>query len=159
MSKFTHFDSAGDARMVNISEKDITKRTAVAKGTVRMNAATLRHIRENRGRKGDVLAVAQIAGITGAKRTSDLIPLCHPLPITGIDVSLNTLDDPPCVEIQATVSTLGRTGVEMEALTSVSAAALTVYDMVKSLDRTLEITDIRLVYKDGGKSGRFEGRA
>lgn len=111
-----------------------------------------------RAKKGDVLAVSQLAGITGAKRTADLIPLCHPLPLTGVDVHLTAHENPPRVEIEATASTFGRTGVEMEALTGVTTAALTVYDMLKSVDRSMEISDIRLVFKDGGKSGRFEGR-
>ena len=158
MSEFTHMDGAGSAHMVDISGKDVTKRTATARGTVRLSAGTVQLINEQMAKKGDVLAVAQLAGITGAKRTADLIPLCHPLPLTSVDVQLTAHENPPRVEIEATASTLGRTGVEMEALTSVAAAALTVYDMVKSVDRSPEISDIRLVYKDGGKSGRFEGR-
>ena len=158
MRGLSHIDAAGDAHMVDISRKDVTKRTATARGSVSVSSATVQLINEQRAKKGDVLAVAQLAGITGAKRTADLIPLCHPLPLTGIDVHLTAHANPPRVEIEAAASTFGRTGVEMEALTGVTIAALTVYDMLKSVDRSMEISDIRLVFKDGGKSGRFEGR-
>ena len=159
MSGFTHISPDGDARMVDISEKSVTRRAAVARGMVTMNADTLRMIAEHGAKKGDVLAVAQLAGITGAKKTAELIPLCHPLPLTSVDLKLFPAEGPPPrIEIEATAKTTGRTGVEMEALTAVSVAALTVYDMVKSADRSMEIRDIRLVLKEGGKSGRFEGR-
>ena len=158
MPKLTHIDAAGDAHMVDISRKDVTKRSAAARGSVRVSSDAIRLINERRAKKGDVLAVAQLAGITGAKRTAELIPLCHPLPLTSVDIHLTVHENPPRVDIEAAASTLGRTGVEMEALTAVTTAALTVYDMLKSMDRSMEISDIRLVFKEGGKSGRFEGR-
>lgn len=150
----THFDAKGDAHMVDVSAKDVTARVATARGTVLMAPETLALVREGRANKGDVLAVARLAGIMAAKRTADLIPLCHPLPITKVSVELSAAGDR--VEIEATVAVTGRTGVEMEALTAVSVAALTVYDMVKAVDRGMEIGAIRLVLKDGGKSGRYE---
>ena len=149
----THFDAKGDAHMVDVSEKDITSRTATARGTVEMAAETLAVIVEGRARKGDVLAVARLAGIMAAKRTPDLIPLCHPLALSKVSVDLEPGDG--CIEIEATVKVTGRTGVEMEALTAVSAAALTVYDMVKAIDKSMRISDIRLTYKDGGRSGTY----
>lgn len=156
MADFTHFDNDGHAHMVDVSQKPATARIAVARGAVRMRPDTLSMIVEGRAKKGDVLAVARLAGIMGAKRTADLIPLCHPLPITK--VALDLAPDPalPGVRIEATVKTNGQTGVEMEALTAVSTAALTLYDMVKAAEKTMVIEDIRLVMKDGGKSGRFE---
>lgn len=158
MSDLTHMSPSGDARMVDVSNKNITSRTAVARGTVCMNAQTLSKIEAREGKKGNVLSVAQLAGIMSAKRTSDLIPLCHPLPLSHVEVLLRPCQTPPRIEIEASVKTTGKTGVEMEALTAVSVTALTIYDMLKSVDRKMEITDIRLVYKEGGKSGRFEGR-
>ncbi|HLS18169.1 MAG TPA: cyclic pyranopterin monophosphate synthase MoaC [Paracoccaceae bacterium] len=140
--------------MVDVGDKPVTSRTATAKGTVIMAPETLRLIEEGRAAKGDVLAVARLAGIMAAKRTSDLIPLCHPLMLTRIAVDL-TPAPPDRVEIEATVRLSGQTGVEMEALTAVSVAALTVYDMVKAVDRAMQITDIRITHKAGGKSGEF----
>ena len=152
-SKLTHLDDAGRARMVDVGDKPDTERLAIAKGEVLMKKETLDLIRAGGMKKGDVLTVAQIAGIAAAKRTSDLIPLCHPLPITHIDVTL-TLDDAiPGVGISATVKTTGKTGVEMEALTAVSVAALTVYDMTKAAEKTMKFQNIRLVEKHGGRSG------
>lgn len=152
---FTHFNEDGKARMVNVGEKNATKRTAVAGGRVLVNRATFDLIRSGGMKKGDVLTVAQIAGIMGAKRTPDLIPMCHPILIDGVDLKL-TLDEERCaVDIRATVSCSGRTGVEMEALTAVSAAALTVYDMCKAVQKDMVIADIRLLEKTGGVHGDF----
>ncbi len=155
-SPLTHFDAKGDAHMVDVSAKDVTARTATARGMVLMAPETLALVREGRAKKGDVLAVARLAGIMAAKRTADLIPLCHPLALTKVAVELAATD--AGVEIEATVSVTGKTGVEMEALTAVSVAALTVYDMLKAADKAMRLTDIRLVFKDGGRSGRFEAR-
>ena len=155
MSGLTHFDAAGDARMVDVAEKDATGRTATARGAVEMDPETLAVVAEGRAKKGDVLAVARLAGIMGAKRTADLIPLCHPLPLSGVTVALTPNPAASRVEIEATVKVTGRTGVEMEALTAVSVAALTVYDMLKAVDKAMRLTDIRLVFKEGGRSGRF----
>jgi cyclic pyranopterin phosphate synthase len=152
----THFDAKGDARMVDVSDKADTARTAVARGAVEMAAETLALIAEGRAKKGDVLSVARLAGIMGAKRTADLIPLCHPLPVTKVAVELWTDAETNRVEIEATVGTTGKTGVEMEALTAVSVAQLTVYDMVKAVDRGMRLTDTRVVLKEGGKSGRWK---
>lgn len=152
----SHFDGAGHAHMVDVSDKAETARVAVAAGWVRMAPETLALIREGRADKGDVLGVARLAGIMGAKRTPDLIPLCHPLPVSKVAVDLVPDEDLPGVRIEATVKTTGRTGVEMEALTAVSTAALTVYDMAKAVDRAMEIGGIHVVLKDGGKSGRYE---
>ena len=154
MSGFTHFDEAGNAVMVDVGDKANTQRTATARGAVMMLPETLAMIMENRAKKGDVLAVAQLAGIMAAKKTSDLVPLCHPLLLTKVTVDLTAVQ-PDRVEIEATVKLSGQTGVEMEALTAVSVAALTVYDMCKAVDRGMQITDIRVVHKDGGKSGEF----
>jgi len=156
MSGFTHFDDKGAATMVDVSDKDVTARIAVARAAVEMAPETLAMIVEGRAKKGDVLAVARLAGIMAAKRTSDLIPLCHPLPISKVAVELSPNAAQSRVEIEATVKVTGRTGVEMEALTAASVAALTVYDMVKAVDKAMRITDIRLALKDGGKSGRYE---
>lgn len=156
MSDLTHFDSSGNAHMVDVSEKAVTSRIATAKGHVRMAPETLSMIKEQRAKKGDVLAVAQLAGIMGAKETARLIPLCHPLPITKVSLDLDADDSLPGVQITATVKTAGQTGVEMEALTAVSTAALTVYDMLKAVDKAMEIGCVRVVLKDGGKSGRYE---
>jgi cyclic pyranopterin monophosphate synthase len=156
MSGLTHFDSTGNAHMVDVSDKAVTSRVATAKGHIRMAPETLAMITENRAKKGDVLAVAQLAGIMGAKETARLIPLCHPLPITKVALTLEPDESLPGVQITATVKTTGQTGVEMEALTAVSVAALTVYDMVKAVDKAMEIGATRVVFKDGGKSGRHE---
>lgn len=159
MSGLTHFDAAGHAHMVDVSDKPVTARIAVARGMVRMSAETLAMITEGRAKKGDVLSVARLAAIMGAKRTADLIPLCHPLPITKVAVDLTTDPDLPGVVVEATVKTGGQTGVEMEALTAVSVACLTIYDMVKAVEKSMTIEGIRLVLKDGGKSGRYEAEA
>lgn len=151
----THFDDAGRARMVDVGDKPETHRVAIARGRVRMMPETLATIVEGRASKGDVLGVAQVAAIMGAKRTSDLVPMCHPLPITAVNVALNPDESLPGIEIEARVETRGKTGVEMEALTAVSVAALTVYDMVKAIDRGMAIEEIRLVHKSGGKSGEW----
>jgi len=155
----THFDTKGDAHMVDVSDKAVTARVAVAEGWVRMTPETLTLIEAGTAKKGDVLGVARLAGIMGAKKTPDLIPLCHPLPVTKVAVELTPDRDLPGVQIEATVKTTGQTGVEMEALTAVSTAALTVYDMCKAADRAMEIGGIRVVLKDGGKSGRYEADA
>lgn len=152
----THFDAAGHAHMVDVSEKPVTARIAIARGTVRMSAETLALVTEGRAKKGDVLGVARLAGIMGAKKTADLIPLCHPLPITKVAIDLTPDPDLPGIVVEATVKTGGQTGVEMEALTAVTTACLTIYDMVKAVEKTMRIEGIHLVLKDGGKSGRFE---
>ena len=153
---FTHFNDQGRAKMVDVGEKSPTRRTATAAARVLVNESTFALIRSGGMKKGDVLTVAQVAGVMGAKRTPDLIPMCHPILMDGIDLSLH-LDEASCaVEIQATVSCDGRTGVEMEALTAVSTAALTVYDMCKAVQKDMVITDIRLVKKTGGVHGDFE---
>jgi cyclic pyranopterin phosphate synthase len=158
MAGLTHFDGKGDAHMVDVSDKAVTARIAVAEGHVRMAPTTYQTIAEGRAKKGDVLAVARLAGIMGAKKTPDLIPLCHPLPVTKVAVELTLDATLPGVRIEATVKTTGQTGVEMEALTAVSTAALTVYDMAKAVDKEMEIGGIRVLLKDGGKSGRFEAK-
>jgi len=149
----THLDSEGRARMVDVGHKPDTQRAAVATGEVRMKPETLALIRAGNLKKGDVLATAQLAGIMAAKRTADLIPLCHPLPLTHIEVNCELKDDLPGVAITASVRTTGKTGVEMEALTAVSVAALTVYDMAKAAEKTMQITNVRLLEKHGGMSG------
>lgn len=154
-SGLTHFDGKGDAHMVDVSDKEFTSRVAVAQGWVRMASATFDIISEGRAKKGDVLGVARLAGIMGAKQCASLIPLCHPLPITKVAVELTLDPDLPGVQIEATVKTTGQTGIEMEALTAVSVAALTVYDMSKAVDKAMEIGGIRVILKDGGKSGRY----
>ena len=154
--KLTHFDEAGNAAMVDVSAKDVTHRTAVARAHIAMAPSTLELITQGRAKKGDVLGVARLAGIMAAKKTHDLIPLCHPLALSKVAVDLTPAEDPPRVEIEATVKTTGQTGVEMEALTAATVAALTVYDMVKAVDRSMVIEAARLVFKDGGKSGRYE---
>ncbi|MEH6833774.1 cyclic pyranopterin monophosphate synthase MoaC [Falsihalocynthiibacter arcticus] len=156
MAGLTHFDGDGHAHMVDVSDKAVTSRVATALGHVKMLPETLAMITEGRAKKGDVLGVARLAGIMGAKRTSDLIPLCHPLPITKVSVELTPDLALPGVQISATVKTTGQTGIEMEALTAVSVTALTLYDMVKAVEKTMVIGDIRLVMKSGGKSGLFE---
>ena len=154
MSGLTHFDAEGNAVMVDVGDKAVTRRTATARGTVVMEPQTLEMIEKGQAKKGDVLAVAQLAGIMAAKKTPDLIPLCHPLMLSKVTVDL-TPAPPDRIEIEATVSLAGQTGVEMEALTAVSVAALTVYDMVKAVDRGMRIEDTRLTHKAGGKSGEF----
>ena len=154
MAELTHFDTAGNAAMVDVSGKPVTERQATARARVVMRPETLRTIIEGRASKGDVLGVARLAGIMAAKRTSDLIPLCHPLPLTAVSVDLEP-EGGEAVAIVATVRTAGRTGVEMEALTAVTAAALTAYDMLKALDKGMEITSIYLVEKHGGRSGDY----
>lgn len=151
----THLDESGRARMVDVSDKDVTRREATARAVVFMQPETARLIASGGVAKGDVLAVAQVAGVMGAKRTPDLIPLCHPLPITGVDMEFQLDADSARLEIRATVRVTGRTGVEMEALTAVSVAALTVYDMCKAVDRSMTISDVQLMHKAGGKSGEF----
>jgi cyclic pyranopterin phosphate synthase len=151
--KLSHIDEQGHARMVDVGDKPDTERLAIARGEVLMKSETLALIRAGAMKKGDVLTVAQIAGISAAKRTSDLIPLCHPLPLTKVDVDLALDDALPGVIITATAKTTGKTGVEMEALTAVSVAALTVYDMAKAVEKTMRIQNIRLVEKHGGRSG------
>jgi cyclic pyranopterin phosphate synthase len=151
--KLTHLDDSGRAHMVDVGSKPETERMAIARGEVLMKAATLGLIRAGTMKKGDVLTVAQIAGISAAKRTSELIPLCHPLPITHVDVTLSLDEALPGVLITATVKTTGKTGVEMEALTAVSVAALTVYDMAKAAEKTMKIQNIRLIEKHGGRTG------
>jgi cyclic pyranopterin phosphate synthase len=150
-----HFDAAGHAHMVDVSDKSVTDRIAVAEAAVRMSAETLAHVTGGRAAKGDVLGVARLAGIMAAKRTADLIPLCHPLPLTRAALDLTADTALPGVRIRATVRTSGVTGVEMEALTAASVAALTVYDMLKAVEKAMVIEGIRLVLKDGGKSGRY----
>lgn len=152
----THFDTKGDAHMVDVSEKAVTARIATAEGHIEMAAETFDIIAQGKAKKGDVLSVARLAGIMGAKKTPELIPLCHPLPITKVAVELTLDPDLPGVRLEATVKTTGQTGVEMEALTAVSTAALTVYDMAKAVDKAMQIGGIRVVLKDGGKSGRYE---
>lgn len=149
----THLDETGTARMVDVSDKSETERTATAEGLVRMRAETLDLIVKGEAKKGDVLGVARIAGIMAAKRTHDLIPLCHPLALSKVSVDLEPLTEESAVRVVATAKVTGRTGVEMEALTAVSVACLTVYDMVKAVDRGIEITGIRLTAKAGGRSG------
>ena len=156
MSELTHFDREGRAIMVDVSAKDETQRVAVAGGSVVMQKATLERIMAGGIKKGDVLSVARLAGIMGAKRTSDLIPLCHPLALTAVAVELTCDPERHAVDITATCKVAGRTGVEMEALTAVAVAALTVYDMCKAIDRGMTISAIRLLRKSGGKSGTYE---
>jgi len=159
MADLTHFDAEGRARMVDVSDKPVTARVAVARGYVKMSSEALDIVTSGRAEKGDVAGVARLAGILGAKKTAELIPLCHPLPLAKI--ALDIAPDPalPGLRIEATVKTSGRTGVEMEALTAAATAALTVYDMIKAVDKSMEIGGVRLVLKDGGKSGRYEAPA
>ena len=152
----THFDSKGAAHMVDVSDKAVSDRVAVASGAVRMLPATLAHVTDGTAKKGDVLGIARLAGIMGAKKCADLIPLCHPLPITKVAVELSADPALPGVRIEATVKTTGQTGVEMEALTAVSTAALTVYDMLKAVEKSMVIEAVQVTLKDGGKSGRYE---
>lgn len=156
MTKLTHFDADGQARMVDVSAKDLTAREAVAGCRVLMAKETFELIRDGKAKKGDVLAVARLAGIMAAKKTSDLIPLCHPLPLSSVSIELTLHEAMSTVDIVATATVTGRTGVEMEALTAASVAGLTVYDMCKAVDRAMTITDLRLLQKSGGKSGDFK---
>jgi len=156
MAELSHFDGAGQAHMVDVSDKAVTDRVAVAEGWVKMLPETLALVQAGTAKKGDVLGIARLAGIMGTKQTASLIPLCHPLPITKVAVDLEPDADLPGVRIRATVKTTGQTGVEMEALTAVSTAALTVYDMLKAAEKSMEIGGLRVVLKDGGKSGRYE---
>ena len=156
MAGLSHFDAAGQAHMVDVTEKEVTDRIAVAEGWVRMRPETLALVEAGTAAKGDVLGIARLAGIMGAKKTADLIPLCHPLPLSKVTLDLTPDAALPGVRLEATVRTTGRTGVEMEALTAVSVAALTVHDMLKAAEKTIEIGGIRVALKDGGKSGRYE---
>ena len=156
MAGFTHFDKEGKARMVDVSDKAETERVATAQGSVIMQPATLALIKDGGVKKGDVLSVARLAGIMGAKKTPELIPLCHPLALTSVQVDLTLDEARNAVDITATCKLVGKTGVEMEALTAVSVAALTVYDMCKAVDKGMQIVDIRLTHKSGGKSGTYE---
>ena len=156
MEELTHFNEQGRAKMLDVTGKTVTCRTAVAKGEIHMSRETLGRIRAGTVKKGDVLAVAQVAGIQAAKHAWELIPMCHPLPLTGIDISFALLEEPFRVEITATVTCTGVTGVEMEALTAVSAAALTIYDMCKAIQKDMRIEHIRLLSKSGGKSGDYK---
>ena len=151
----THFDAHGQAHMVDVATKAATHRVAIAQGRIHMLPATLDLVLQGTAKKGDVLGIARIAGIQAAKKTSDLIPLCHPLALTRVAVELTPLDGLPGVEVMATVETVGPTGVEMEALTAVQVALLTIYDMLKAVDRGMTITDVKLLEKHGGKSGSF----
>ena len=155
-SPLTHFDDQGQAHMVDVSDKPVTSRVAVAEGFVKMTPETLALVTSGSAKKGDVLGIARIAGIMGCKKTAELIPLCHPLPITKVALELEPVTELPGVRIVATVKTGGQTGVEMEALTAVSTAALTVYDMLKAAEKGMEIKDIRLLHKEGGKSGTWQ---
>jgi cyclic pyranopterin phosphate synthase len=155
MADLTHFNEQGRAHMVDVTDKAVTRRTAIAAGEIHVSPETMAHIRAGTLKKGDVLAVAQVAGIQAAKHNWELIPMCHPLPLTGIDIAFSLSDQPCMVEITATVTCTGVTGVEMEALTAVSVAALTVYDMCKAVQKDMTITNIRLLQKTGGKSGDY----
>jgi cyclic pyranopterin phosphate synthase len=155
MDKLSHLDEQGRAKMVDVSDKDITSRIAVARGTIYMRAETLALILANKVEKGDVFSVARVAGIMAAKKTSELIPMCHPLSITSVEIDLTPAENPARVEIEASVRVSGQTGVEMEAMAAVAVAGLTIYDMCKAVDREMSIGEIRLVKKSGGKSGTF----
>jgi cyclic pyranopterin phosphate synthase len=155
MARLTHLNEAGEAHMVDVGGKPATRRVALAEGTIHMRRETLELIRAGGQRKGDVLGVARVAGIMAAKRTADLVPLCHPIALTHVEVELTPALDPPAVQCRARVETVGPTGVEMEALTAVQVALLTVYDMCKAVDRAMEMTGIRLLEKSGGKSGSW----
>ena len=155
MTKLSHLDEQGRARMVDVSDKDVTSRIAVARGTIYMRPETLSLILEDKIEKGDVFSVARVAGIMAAKKTSELIPMCHPLNITSVEIDLSPQQKPARVEIDATVRVSGKTGVEMEAMTAVAVAGLTIYDMCKAVDREMTVGEIRLVKKSGGKSGKF----
>ena len=153
--EMTHFDEEGNARMVDVSDKDVTKRAAVAEGSICMSREAFQAVMEHRIAKGDVLTVAQVAGIAGTKKTSELIPMCHLLALTGAGITFETDPEDCLIKVRCTAKTTGRTGVEMEALTGASTALLTIYDMCKAIDRSMRILDIHLVEKDGGKSGHF----
>jgi len=158
MNKLTHFDPEGRAHMVDVGGKPETERTAVARALIRMQPTTLALILAGGMKKGDVLGVARLAGIMAAKRTSELIPLCHPIPLSAVSLELTPDPDASAIEIRATCRSTGRTGVEMEALTAVSVAALTVYDMCKAVDRGMTIAEVKLLRKSGGKSGSYEAK-
>jgi len=155
MTKLSHLDEQGRARMVDVSEKEVTSRMAVARGKVYMRAETLALILEDKIEKGDVFSVARVAGIMAAKKTPELIPMCHPLNITSVEIELTPAENPARVEIAASVRVSGKTGVEMEAMTAVAVAGLTIYDMCKAVDREMAIGEVRLLKKSGGKSGTF----
>ncbi len=156
MANFTHFNQDGEAIMVDVSQKDITMRIAIAEGSIKVNQEVFRSIKEQTNKKGDVLAVARIAGIMAAKKTSDMIPLCHPLFITKVTIDFELNEDNYMIKAIATTKVNGKTGVEMEALHAVSVTLLTIYDMCKAIDKSMEISDIRLLHKEGGKSGVYD---
>lgn len=156
MANFTHFNQVGEAIMVDVSQKDITMRIAIAEGSIKVNQEVFRSIKEQTNKKGDVLAVARIAGIMAAKKTSDMIPLCHPLFITKVTIDFELDEDNYMIKAIATTKVNGKTGVEMEALHAVSVTLLTIYDMCKAIDKSMEISDIRLLHKEGGKSGVYD---
>ena len=156
MANFTHFNQDGEAIMVDVSQKDITMRIAIAEGSIKVNQEVFRSIKEQTIKKGDVLAVARIAGIMAAKKTSDMIPLCHPLFITKVTIDFELDEDNYMIKAIATTKVNGKTGVEMEALHAVSVTLLTIYDMCKAIDKSMEISDIRLLHKEGGKSGVYD---
>lgn len=156
MANFTHFNQDGEAIMVDVSQKDITMRIAIAEGSIKVNQEVFRSIKEQTNKKGDVLAVARIAGIMAAKKTSDMIPLCHPLFITKVTIDFELDEDNYMIKAIATTKVNGKTGVEMEALHAVSVTLLTIYDMCKAIDKSMEISDIRLLHKEGGKSGAYD---
>lgn len=156
MANFTHFNQDGEAIMVDVSQKDITMRRAIAEGSIKVNQEVFRSIKKQTNKKGDVLAVARIAGIMAAKKTSDMIPLCHPLFITKVTIDFELDEDNYMIKAIATTKVNGKTGVEMEALHAVSVTLLTIYDMCKAIDKSMEISDIRLLHKEGGKSGVYD---
>lgn len=153
MSELTHFNAAGEVHMVDVGDKKETHRRAIVEGRILMQATTLARIVEGTHKKGDVLGIARVAGIMAAKKTADLIPLCHPLPLTHVEIDLTPQDSEPSIICRVTVETKGQTGVEMEALTAVQVSLLTIYDMCKAIDRGMEITGVKLMHKSGGKSG------
>lgn len=156
MTNFTHFNQDGEAIMVDVSQKDITMRIAIAEGSIKVNQEVFRSIKKQTNKKGDVLAVARIAGIMAAKKTSDMIPLCHPLFITKVTIDFELDEENYMIKAIATTKVNGKTGVEMEALHAVSVTLLTIYDMCKAIDKSMEISDIRLLHKEGGKSGVYD---
>jgi len=156
--KLTHFDEDGNPSMVDINSKNMTKRVAIASGKIKMQSETLKKILNIKIKKGDVLTIAKIAGIMAAKKTEQLIPLCHSIPLSYVNVDLSPDTENSCVNIRAEASLVGKTGVEMEAFTAVTVASLTIYDMCKSIDREMEISDIKLIHKSGGKSGEFNAK-
>lgn len=157
MNALSHLNDRGEARMVDVSEKAVTSRTAIAEGLVTMSPATLDMILDGTAPKGDVIATARIAGIMGAKKTAELIPLCHPLPLTQVTLNFTPLREDSCIRVEATAKVDGKTGVEMEALTAVTVACLTLYDMCKAVDRAMSFSSIRLIEKTGGRSGVYRG--